>query len=219
MDSKKKIFGVYKPLGMTSHDVVDWIRKVSGERRVGHAGTLDPLAKGVLVVGVGREATRELKNAQSEDKEYIAKICLGQVSSTDDEEGDKSATTVDSIPAREEIEKNLLSFRGKILQIPPSYSALKFKGKPAYKYARAGKEIELAGREVMVKEIELLEYAWPHVFLRIVTGPGFYVRALARDLGRNLKTGGYLAGLERTRVGNFTKEKSYALEKLQEILN
>jgi tRNA pseudouridine55 synthase len=202
---KEKIFAVYKPKGPTSHDVVDMIRKATGERRVGHAGTLDPLASGVLVIGVGREATRKLKEVVAAEKEYRATVRFGMTSTTDDEEGEKKEIRTIDIPSQEQIDKTLKKFVGKISQIPPPYSAIKINGKSAYKSARRGEVVALEPREVEIKKIDILEYVWPVLKLRVVTGPGVYIRALARDLGNVLSVGGYLANLERTRVGQFTK--------------
>ena len=208
----KGIFAVYKPKGPTSHDIIDKLRKKTGVKKIGHAGTLDPLASGVLVVGVGREATKQLGNIVKKEKEYLAKIRLGMTSTTDDEEGEKVVVVALSNAKRLlkvlEVEKAVLKFRGEILQTPPIYSAVKVKGKEAYKLARKGQTPKLKPRKVLIKEIEILNYKWPYLKLRVVTGPGVYIRALARDIGKTLKTGGYLAELERTRVGDFTKENA-----------
>jgi len=201
----KGIIAVYKPVGMTSHDVVNVIRRMTGERRVGHAGTLDPLASGVLVVGIGREATRKLGEVVKKEKEYLATVRLGAFSTTDDEEGEKTEIAVSQKPSRRDVKKLLAGFVGIISQVPPRFSALKLGGKAAYKLARAGKEVSLAARKVEIKEIEFVSYRFPLIKLRVVTGPGVYIRSLARDIGEKLETGGYLAALERTRVGDFKK--------------
>ena len=208
-----KIFAVYKPKGPTSHDIVDEIRKLTGEQRVGHAGTLDPLASGVLVIGVGREATKNLKEVVVAEKEYIAKIRLGRTSTTDDAEGEKKEINVKNYPSREEIAQTLKNnFEGKIHQTPPVFSAVKINGREAYKLARRGMDVSLKPRTVEIKSISLVRYQWPFLELRAVTGPGVYIRSLARDLGRALKTGGYLADLERVRVGQFRKEDTVTLK-------
>lgn len=200
---------VYKPKGITSHDVINTLRHITGERRIGHAGTLDPLASGVLVVGIGREATRKLGEIVAKEKEYVATVRLGTESVTDDEEGDKRIINSQfSIINLSTISDQLSNFRGKILQTPPVYSAVKVSGKAAYKRARKGEVVKLKPREAEIKEIEILKYRWPDLTFRVVTGPGVYIRSLARDLGRALGTGGYLADLERTRVGEFTKERA-----------
>jgi len=202
------IFAVYKERGMTSHDVVDAVRRATGERRVGHAGTLDPLAKGVLVVGVGRAATRLLGRLTEKDKEYVTRIHLGVRSTTDDGEGKKEEVPVDEIPSEDDVRASLHRFSGVISQRPCAFSALKLQGRPAYRLARKNHDLELAPRQVEVKEIELLAYKWPWVDVRMVTGPGVYVRAIARDLGETLGTGGYVEELERTRVGPYTADQA-----------
>ena len=212
----KGIFAVYKPKGPTSHDIVDRIRKITGVKKGGHAGTLDPLARGVLVIGVGREATKKLHEVVGQEKEYIAKIRLGMESTTDDEEGEKKIVRISRAhePARKEIDKVLSEFKGQIFQTPPKFSALKIKGKSAYELARAGKEVKLEPRRVYIKEIEVLRYSWPYLTIRAVTGQGVYIRSIARDIGRKLHVGGYLADLERTRVGEWTKRSTIDLSSL-----
>lgn len=207
------IIGVWKPKGMTSHDAVNIVRRLSGERRVGHAGTLDPLASGVLVVGIGRAATKTLAESVAHEKEYLAQVQLGMTSSTDDEEGEKTAHDVVMIPSRADVEAAAQKFVGCIMQMPPVYSALKVKGRPAYSYARAGEDIALKSREVEIKSIEVISYEWPNIVFKAITGPGVYIRALARDMGEALGTGAYLAGLERTRVGGVTKEVCFNIAK------
>jgi len=208
------IFAVYKPKGPTSHDIIDQLRRKTGIKKIGHAGTLDPLASGVLVVGVGREATKKLGDVVKKEKEYLAKIRLGMTSTTDDEEGEKVGRngtdyriSPTKIPKLEEIRGVVAKFKGEILQTPPIYSAIKLKGTPAYKLVRQGKTPKLEPRKVLIKEIEILKYEWPYLELRVVTGPGVYIRALARDIGEELKVGGYLTELERTRVGDFTLQR------------
>ncbi len=205
------IIAVWKPAGMSSHDVINRVRRASGIRTVGHAGTLDPLARGVLVIGVGRMATRRLADEVRKEKEYVTTVRLGVTSSTDDEEGEKAPHEVSAVPSREDVEAAARKFVGEIMQVPPVYSALKIKGKPAYAYAREGKAPVMEARPVTVKEMQVLSYDYPDIRLRAVTGAGVYVRSLARDMGEVLGTGGYMADLERTRVGEFTKEKCIGL--------
>ena len=208
------IFAVYKPRGISSHDVVNRVRRSTGVARVGHAGTLDPLATGVLVIGVGREATRQLHVVVKAEKEYVAIVRLGMVSSTDDEEGSKELVANPKQPTHDEVLDALRAFVGSLLQKPPALSAIKVKGQKAYALVRRGRPVDLPPRPVEAKTIELLDYRWPDVTARLVTGPGFYVRAFARDLGERLGTGGYLAGLERTRVGQFLKKEAVSLDSL-----
>jgi len=200
------IFAVYKPKGPTSHDVIERLRKETGIKKIGHAGTLDPLASGVLVVGVGREATKQLATIVKKEKEYLAVIKLGETSTTDDEEGQKKESPISKKPNYKEVERVVQKFEGKILQTPPAYSAVKIKGKEAYKLARRGQKPNLGPRPVEIKEIKILKYQWPYLKLKVITGPGVYIRSLARDIGRELETGAYLAELERTRVGDFRNE-------------
>ncbi len=211
------IFPIIKPKGPTSHDLIYKVRKISGIKKVGHAGTLDPLASGVLVVGITREGTKQMHELVKNEKEYIAEITFGQTSTTDDEEGEKTQTMQSNQkpPELSDIESVLPKFTGMIKQIPPIYSAIKIKGKPAYKYAREGKELELQARDAEIKEIEILDYAWPILKIRFVTGSGVYIRSLARDIGEALGTGGYLSNLQRTRVGDFSLEQAMTLEQFE----
>ena len=197
---------------MTSHDVVDAVRRLTGVRRVGHAGTLDPCAKGVLVIGVGRDATKRLGSVAGTEKEYVTRVKLGWRSTTDDREGEKEEVQSPQIPSLEQVQRAAARFQGRISQQPPRFSAVKIGGRPAYRLARAKREVPLSAREVEAKEIEVLSYAWPYLDVRLVTGPGFYVRSFARDLGEALGTGGYIEELERTRVGTYAKEDAIRLE-------
>ena len=206
MDGQPNIFAVYKPKGPTSHDLMYTLKRKYPGQKVGHAGTLDPLAHGVLVVGVGRSATKLLHTEEFSTKEYLATIKLGETSTTDDEEGQKRAIEVAKPPTEQEVDRVLQAFVGTIEQVPPQYSAVKLAGVPAYKKARRGQATELAARTVTVSQIALLSYQWPYLKILIETGPGVYVRSLARDLGEKLGTGGYIADLERTRVGRFGLE-------------
>lgn len=206
-----KIIAVRKTKGPTSFDIVSKLRKLTGIKKIGHAGTLDPLASGVLVVGIGRQATRKLSEVVESEKEYLATVKFGAESTTDDEAGEKTEVDYGEKPTRRDVEKELIKFSGKILQQPPIFSAIKIKGQPAYKIARRGEAPKLKKREVEVKKIKIIKYKWPFLEIKVVSGPGFYVRSLARDLGRKLKVGGYLAGLERTRVGQFKKSSAIKL--------
>jgi len=204
-------FAFWKPKGPSSHIFLNQIRRLTGVRRIGHAGTLDPLASGILVVGIGSKFTKLLSISVGKEKEYVAKIKLGYESSTDDEEGEKTPVDPKLEPTLAEIEKELHKFIGVISQIPPKISAIKINGKAAYKRTRNGEVFEMEPRKIEIKDIELVSYEWPYVVLRVVTGPGAYIRALARDLGRELGTGAYLADLERSRIGEFTSENAIYL--------
>lgn len=210
------ILAIYKLKGPTSNQLLTQVKKITGIKKVGHAGTLDPLASGVLVVALGRQSTKKISEMVKKEKEYIAKIKLGSNSTTDDEEGEKTDWEIKKIPTLIGIKKIIKKFVGKISQVPPIYSAIKISGQEAYKLARKGKTVELKPREVEIKSIKLLNYHWPFLEIQVVTGPGVYIRSLARDLGRDLNTGGYLKELERTRVGDFTKDQAVELSKLKE---
>lgn len=209
-----KIFAIHKPPGKTSHDVVDAVRRRTGIRKVGHAGTLDPFARGVLIVGVGREATRQLGRLAKLEKEYIARMKLGWTSTTDDVEGEKQEVQVSQLPSRDEIEAVLKTFQGEITQIPPRYSAIKISGQPAYKRVRNGEEVEIPERTVRIHELDILDYKWPYLTIRTVTSSGTYIRALARDIGAKLNVGAYLETLERTRVGDYSTDTCKQIEDL-----
>jgi len=187
---------------MTSHDVVNIVRKKFGTKRVGHAGTLDPLATGVLVVAVG-PATRFLQYLPLEPKVYIADIQFGQSSTTYDAEGDKSEPLPIPENLADVVAQALPQFTGLIQQIPPLYSAIKVAGKPLYKYAREGKPIEREPRTVHISEFTILECTSNSVKAQITCSGGTYIRSLAHDLGEAIGSGGYLTGLIRTKVGRF----------------
>lgn len=208
---------INKPKGMTSHDVVNKVRRITGVKRVGHGGTLDPLATGVLVVAIGREFTKTLEQYVKGKKEYIAKIMLGFHSTTDDAEGDKtSANPNDHIPSSKVIESVVDSFIGDIQQTPPIYSAIKLSGVPAYRRARRREKLELEPRGVKIYDIKTISYQYPTLELKVTTGPGVYIRSLARDIGEKLTTGGYIEELQRTRVGEFTINDAITFEEFEE---
>jgi tRNA pseudouridine55 synthase len=210
---------VDKPGGLTSHDVVALVRRFAGTRRVGHAGTLDPMATGVLVVGVGR-ATRLLGHLSLHDKRYLATARLGQVTSTDDAEGTVIESRSCSSITPDDVKSAALSFVGVIEQRPPAVSAIKVEGKRAYALARAGAEVVLASRSVTVTEFGVLGVRrvgeFVDVDLDVTCSSGTYVRALARDLGATLGVGGHLTALRRTRVGGFAIEAARTLDELED---
>lgn len=206
MELIRGIIGVWKPKGPTSHDIVDRVRRKARERIVGHAGTLDPLAEGVLVIAVGKEFTKKLQTEVQKEKEYIGEIKLGEESETDDAQGLKTKIEFEKEPTLEDVSNKIKKFIGEIDQTPPIYSAIKLKGKPLYEYAREGKLPEIKSRKVFIKDIKILKYEFPILKLQITTGPGVYIRSLAKNLGNELKTGGYLYSLIRTRVGEFTEK-------------
>lgn len=206
------ILNVDKPLGMTSHDVVAAIRKMAHQHRVGHAGTLDPLATGVLLVCLGR-ATRVSEYLMRSPKRYLAAVRLGITTTTDDAEGEvigRSPAHVD----REQVKEALRSFVGHIRQVPPRYAAIKQGGKPLYELARQGKAVEAPVREVDVYAVQIVGWAPPVVHLDVHCGPGTYIRAIARDLGAALGCGAHLAALRRTASGQFSADQASSLESL-----
>jgi tRNA pseudouridine55 synthase len=215
---------VDKPGGMTSHDVVARIRRLAGTRRVGHAGTLDPMATGVLVVGV-EKATRLLGYLTLTEKEYVATIRLGQSTSTDDAEGDITGTAaaVDVSAAaltRQRLSQAVAGLTGEIQQVPPAVSAIKVQGQRAYRLTRAGAAPELKPRPVTVYEFAVTavrpEYGFLDVDATVRCSSGTYIRALARDLGTTVGTGGHLTRLRRTRVGGYGLDQAHTLDQLAE---
>lgn len=212
---KDGIYAFWKPKGPTSHRFLNDIRRIVGRGvKVGHAGTLDPLAEGILVVGIGR-GTKALEAEVGKGKEYVAEVTLGISSSTDDEEGEKTVFPVTSPPDINAVHGALPAFLGEIDQTPPIYSAVKIGGKEAYKFARKGKDVELQPRRVRIDSIDILEFAYPRLVLKVRTGKGVYIRSLARDLGLRLGVHGYLSGLKRTRVGEYDATSSYSIDEFK----
>jgi tRNA pseudouridine55 synthase len=206
------ILNIDKPAGPTSHDVVHRVRQITGIRRVGHAGTLDPLATGVLILAAGR-ATRLLEYIVGQPKTYWAQLHLGQTTTTYDAEGE-IITDLPVTVSEAEFQAALPPFRGDITQIPPMYSAIKREGKPLYELARQGVEVERPPRPVTIYTLELLHWSPPLVALRVSCSAGTYIRSLAHDVGAALGCGAYLAGLRRTAVGTFTADSAINLESL-----
>lgn len=205
---------INKPAGITSHDVVDRMRRITGERRVGHAGTLDPFATGLLIVGVGRESTKQLDTFLKLDKSYRATFHLGATADTDDCTG-VITSTVDAVPPSEAIVAQALTkLRGPLNQTPPMYSAKKIAGKKLYELARQGVIITRAPAAVTVYRLELLNYRWPLFELDIDCSSGTYIRSLAHDLGAVLNVGGYVETLMRTSIGNYKLTDAITLSEL-----
>lgn len=202
---------VDKPIGITSHDVVNDIRRRFGTKRVGHAGTLDPLATGLLVVAVG-PATRFLQYLPLEPKVYVAEIVFGHSTPTYDAEGELSEARPVPDDLRGAIDSGLVKFRGLIQQLPPMYSAVKVGGKPLYKYAREGKEQVREPRTVHIDQFEILRIEGNTAQARISCSGGTYIRSLANDLGEAIGTGAYLKGLIRTEVGRFQLSEATPLD-------
>ncbi|GAB4469195.1 MAG: tRNA pseudouridine(55) synthase TruB [Anaerolineales bacterium] len=206
---------VDKPIGLTSHDVVQIIRRGTGIRRAGHTGTLDPRASGVLVVLIG-PAVRLSEYVAASDKRYQATIRLGSSTDTYDSEGSITETNAWENITEEEFNRVLQKFVGEIEQVPPPYSAVKVKGKKAYDLAREGEEVDLPPRIIQVYHLEVLEWAPPEVVIDVYCSSGTYVRSLANDLGKELGCGAHLIGLRRTKSGKFTLRDAIPLRKLQE---
>ncbi|MCK4573357.1 MAG: tRNA pseudouridine(55) synthase TruB [candidate division Zixibacteria bacterium] len=202
-----------KPTGMTSHDTVAKLRKILGQRRVGHTGTLDPEAEGLMIICLGR-ATKIARFVSDFDKTYEAEICLGRVSSTYDREGVDLKQEPQPVPELSEADlaKLLDGFSGRIRQKVPAYSAVHIDGERLYKLARAGVEVDAPEREVEIKEIALSYYREPMLFVTVTCSKGTYIRSLAHDIGQKVGCGGYLSKLRRTAVGNMTIDCALTLE-------
>ena len=219
-----EIICVDKPLGWTSFDVVKRVRGALLRRlgvkkfKVGHAGTLDPLATGVMIITTGR-ATKRINELQGGVKEYIARIALGATTPSFDLETEVDATYPTEHITQELVEEVLKTFVGPISQIPPAFSACKIGGKRAYDLARKGREVELAPKLLVIDNIELLEYAPESILIKVVCSKGTYIRALARDIGAALGSGGHLTELRRTRVGDVTIDQCLSPERAVEIIS
>jgi len=206
------IFAIHKPIGISSFDVIRKLRKITNIRKIGHAGTLDPLAEGVLVVGITRNGTRQLNQLLKCNKEYLAQIKLGATTETGDREMVETVVEVESKPTQEEVEKVLQTFVGETEQKPHHYSAVKIQGQPAYKRVRRGEKVKIEPKKVVIHRLTIEKYNYPLLTVRAEVGSGVYIRSLARDLGEKLKTGAYLTSLVRTRVGEYSVDDAFTLE-------
>ncbi len=207
-----------KDLGMSSMRAVDVARRRAGRAKAGHAGTLDPLATGVLVIAFGK-ATKAIDRLMATEKGYETDIDLSAFTATDDREGERREVAVSTAPTRAQLDAAVARFLGKIAQRPPSFSAVHVDGVRAYALARKDAPVELPPREVVVHEAAVLAYEWPIVRVRLRTGKGFYVRSFARDLGVALGTGGHCATLRRTAVGPFTIAMARRFDDLPELID
>ena len=217
-NKSNNLFGflnVYKPKGMTSHDVFGRLRRVTKIKQIGHTGTLDPFATGVLPICIGK-STRLIEYLE-DDKEYLATVQFGKNTDTYDLDGEVVAT-FDKKVSEVEVRLGLKSFEGEISQMPPIYSAIKVNGKKLYDYARAGQEVEIKPRTVFISKIELVEFNQEkqEAKLLVACSKGTYIRSIAYDLGKNLGCGAYLSALERTKAGRFNIENTVRLEDLSE---
>lgn len=207
---------VYKPTGMTSHDVVAILRKITKIKQIGHTGTLDPFAQGVLPICIGK-ATRLIEYLDDE-KEYIAQISFGKSTDTYDCEG-RATFECNSNVALKDLQEGLKSFEGEILQTPPIYSALKVNGKKLYEYARKGEEVQIEPRKVTIEKIELKNFDPQTQIAEVLIkcSKGTYIRSIAHDLGQKLKVGAHLSGLVRTQAGRFYVDKTIKLEDIKTV--
>ena len=213
-----------KALGLTSMQVCAIVRgklKAGGAPKrvkVGHGGTLDPLASGVLVVLIGK-ATKRCDQVMVGEKVYETTVDLSRLSSTDDLEGELTEVGIDQPPTLEAVQAACVKWTGDVMQTPPAYSAIKVNGQRAYKMARRGEEVKLEARPVRIEAIDVLEYHWPMLKLRVVCGKGTYIRSLGRDIGSEMGVGGVLTALRRTRVGRFSIERAVTLESLPDPMD
>jgi tRNA pseudouridine55 synthase len=205
-----------KPIGWTSHDVVARARSLLRTRRVGHAGTLDPAASGVLILGVGK-ATRLIDAIQHQSKQYVAHVVLGVSSNSADVDG-AVETSSGARPPRDQIERLVATFHGEIDQVPPRYSAIKRDGVPLYRLARRGEDVDVPSRKVRIDRLDVLAFSYPDLLLRVDCGPGFYVRALARDIGDALVSQAYLHHLLRTRIGSLGLDDCWTMDQINASL-
>jgi tRNA pseudouridine55 synthase len=201
-----------KPTGMTSFDIIRRLRRQLGVRKIGHAGTLDPMATGLMLMLIG-SATKQAGSLIKLDKTYTAQITLGFTSDTGDAEG-RLTPLSSQRPTRSDIERVLAARQGESTQIPPAYSAIKIGGVRSYKLAREGRSVELAARPVTIYRLELHRYAYPCMELTAAVSSGTYIRSLAADIGSDLKTGGYLSGLRRERVGEYDVAQAATLDQV-----
>jgi tRNA pseudouridine55 synthase len=207
------LLNVDKPAGMTSRDVVNRVQRLVRPHKVGHAGTLDPLATGVLVIAIG-PATRLIEYVQRMPKSYQGTFLLGRTSDTEDVEGNVVELPHAPVPSRDDILAAIPRFLGTIEQRPPAFSALKVAGQAAYKLARRGEAVELAARPVEIISIDLVRYEYPELELRVRCGSGTYIRSLGRDLAESVETGAVMSKLRRLAVGSFTVETAIHCEQL-----
>ncbi len=216
----KGLLIVDKPVGCSSMDVVRRVRRSAGGKHIktGHAGTLDPLASGVLICCLGREATRLVESLMELAKVYQTTIDLSAFSTTDDLEGELQPVDVPQPPAEPQVHAVLGQFLGEIEQTPPAHSAVKIKGQPAYKMARRGEDVKLRPRIIRIDAIELLRYDWPELEIVVTCGRGTYIRSLARQIGAALGAGGHLTALRRTAVGPYTVDQAIHLDDVPDPL-
>ena len=204
-----------KPKNITSFAVIEYLRKITQIKKIGHAGTLDPFASGLLIIGIGREATKLLGNFLKKEKIYLAEIEFGKITDTWDSEGKIIFKKQNLTPlSLDKIKKILSSFIGEIYQTPPKFSAKKIKGKRAYELARVGKEVKLPSQKVKIFYIKILKYQWPILKIETKVSSGCYLRSLAYDIGKKLGCGAYLKNLKRIQIGKISLKEAVPLKKL-----
>ena len=207
---------VDKPLGYSSNQTLALVKKYFNPKKAGHTGTLDPLATGLLPVCLG-EATKFSSFLLESDKSYDASIKLGFISTTGDSEGEIESTKIKNFPTLEEVQKVINSFLGYQEQLPPMFSALKFKGKPLYEYARKGENIDRKKRKINITSLKVKEYKDNIIHINVSCSKGTYIRVLANDIGASLKTGGYLVGLRRLAIGKITIKEAVNINLIEEM--
>lgn len=200
---------INKPAKVSSHDVVDQLRKITGIKKIGHAGTLDPFATGLLIMAIGRESTKKISHFVKQNKSYAAKLFLGSTTNTYDNEGLISKKDNFEIPDEESVKNVLKEFVGEQEQIPPMFSAKKVGGKKLYDLARKGIEIKREACFINIYNIEFINYNWPFLEISVTCSTGTYIRSLANDIGKKLGCGAYLERLERTAIENFEIKNAY----------
>ncbi len=205
LNSLNGVLPLYKPVGPTSHDMVNWLRRKLGTKKIGHSGTLDPFAEGVLIMGVGK-GTRILEYMKDQEKEYVMRFRLGLLTDTYDIEGQVISDDTGYVPDESLLAETLEKFRGRIKQVPPQYSARKYKGKKLYEYAREGQVISMPPREIDIYSLELLGIEGRDVMIKATVSPGTYLRSLAFDIGIEMGTNAAAVTLKRTKNGGYTAD-------------
>lgn len=205
---------INKQTTWTSFDVVAKLRNITKIKKIGHAGTLDPFADGLLIVAIGRESTKQIDTFVKKNKEYITTMCLGAISDTFDTEGKIKNTGYKKEIKLKKIEEVIKKFIGTQQQTPPMYSAKKINGQKLYKLARLGKTVKRQANTIEISNIEIIKYSWPELTLKINCGTGTYIRSLGNDIGEKLKCGAYLTKLQRTSIGEFKLEDAHEIKKI-----